>query len=146
MSDISITQSEADDLLKIAKSKVDDRSYQFPQLKGKLSVPLVSIDGRHKFHLDITRSNIAIKKVTYQNRARSVVILARLDTMGKHTNPDGRVLTGSHFHLYKEGYSDRWAIPAPANFTDVSNLLLTLDQFMAYCNVVDEPLIQGSSV
>ena len=66
--------------------------------------------------------------------------------MGKHTNPDGKSLTGSHLHLYREGYGDRWAYPVPAQFTNLANLLLTVDEFMKYCNIVEAPIIQGSCV
>jgi hypothetical protein len=146
MSDILISQAEADYLIKMEKIKVDDQSYQFPQMKGKLIIPLLSRDGRNKFMLDINISRLTIK-ATYQNRSRITIILVRLDlTSGKHTNPDGQVIEGSHMHLYKEGYADKWAIPVPKHFSDMTDFHLTLEEFMGYCNIVDPPLIQGSSV
>ncbi|MCB5270478.1 MAG: hypothetical protein LHW56_01380 [Candidatus Cloacimonetes bacterium] len=146
MSDIIISQSEADELFAMEKVRIDERTHSFPQISGKLIIPLRSRDGREKFLLDVHIGHIELKKAHLQNRARNVIILARLDTMGKHTNPDGNSLTGSHLHLYREGYGDRWAYPVPAQFTNLANLLLTVDEFMKYCNIVEAPIIQGSCV
>lgn len=146
MSDVLITQLEADDLVKMDKIKVEDRSYQFPQIRGRLTIPLSSRDGRNKFLLDVNITNLTVK-FTYQNRAKVSIVLVRLDmTSGKHTNPDGQIIHGAHLHLYKEGYADKWAISVPSLFSDISNLILTLDEFMDYCHIVDQPLIQGSCV
>lgn len=146
MSDILITQSEADDLIEMEKIRVDDRSYQFPRIEGKLTIPLSSRDRRTKFLLDIYISGFTVK-ATYQNRSRVTIILVRLDlTSGKHTNPDGQVIEGAHLHIYKEGYADKWAYPVPSDFSNTGDFQLTLDDFMDYCNIVEPPTIQGSSV
>lgn len=146
MSDVLITQSEADALIKMEKIRVDHRSYQFPQIRGKLIIPLLSRDGRNKFILDMNISQLTVK-ATYQNRSRVTIILVRLDlTSGKHTNPDGQVINGAHLHLYKEGFADKWAFPVPSHFSSLGNFLLTLDEFMDYCHIVEPPIIQGSSV
>ena len=64
--------------------------------------------------LDIARGRINLKKATYQNRARRVVILARLDLGGPpHENPDGEEISFPHLHTYRAGYADKWAVPAP---------------------------------
>jgi hypothetical protein len=146
MSDILISQAEADRLINLEKVRVDDKPYQYPQISGYLSIPLLSKDGREKFILDIRLGHIAVKKITYQNRSRKSIILVRLDTKSTHTNPDGQTIKGSHFHLYREGFADKWAIPVPDSFTNLQDLLLTLDEFMDYCKIVEQPIIQGSSV
>ena len=60
-------------------------------------MPLLSPDKRESFFLDITRSQIKLTKGTYQNRARSVAILARLDFGGRlietRTTKKSRALT-----------------------------------------------------
>ena len=79
MADVSLTQSDADALLVMEKHRVDDSAYDYPSLGGAVRIPLQSPDKREMFMLDITRSQIKLIKGTYQNRARGVVILARLD-------------------------------------------------------------------
>jgi hypothetical protein len=78
------------------KHKVEDTPYEYPSLGGGVRIPLQSPDKRELFFLDITRSQVVLTKGTYQNRARGVAILARLDFGGapvsSHVNP----LTVSH--------------------------------------------------
>jgi hypothetical protein len=90
MPDVTLTQSEADALIAVEKHKADEQSYDYPGLGGSISVPLVSPDKRESFILDISRGRIDLKKGTYQNRARQIVVLVRLDFGGApHRNPDG---------------------------------------------------------
>ena len=79
VADINLTQEDADALLAMEKHKADDTAYEYPSLGGVIRVPLLSPDKRETFFLDITRSQIKLTKGTYQNRARGVAILARLD-------------------------------------------------------------------
>jgi hypothetical protein len=88
VADINLTQEDADALLAMEKHKVDDTPYEYPSLGGGVRIPLQSLDKRESFFLDITRSQIVLTKGTYQNRARGVAILARLDFGGApHRNP-----------------------------------------------------------
>lgn len=147
MPDFNIPQLEADALIEIDKVKESQQSYDFPSIGENLVVPLISQDGKEKFILDVSRGKIEVKKAKYQNRGRKVVILLRLDIMGgKHTNPDGSEVECPHIHIYREDYADKWAFPLPPEFSNTADLLLTLDQFMEYCHVVDKPMIQGSSI
>lgn len=72
-------------------------------------------------------------------------MLARLDVEGApHTNPDGTSLPGTHLHLFREGYEDKWAFPLDAaKFTSVSDLGKTFHEFCAFCNIEDVPPVQG---
>lgn len=103
MSDIDITQEEADALIAIEKQRVDDRTWLFAPGE-RLAIPLSSVDKRESFLLDINRYQIKITKATYQNRARQTVVLMRLDIDGPpHTNPDGEEIPCPHLHLYRKG-------------------------------------------
>lgn len=130
MPESNLSQAEADLLL-------------YPGTGGAIRVPLVSPDRREQFMLDVTRSQINLAKGTYQNRARSVVILARLDFNGPvHRNPDDVEIPCPHLHLYREGYGDRWAFPIPAAvFTDIGNPWQTLLDFMHFVNITEPPNI-----
>ncbi|MYK56915.1 MAG: hypothetical protein F4035_10740 [Acidimicrobiia bacterium] len=146
MSNIELTQREADALLELEKHRVDSRKWDYPHLGGHISIPLVSGDRREKFLLDLRRARITFAKNTYQTRARQVVVLARLDTGGgPHRNPDGEKVGTPHLHLYREGFADRWAYVPPRDvFGALADPWRTLQDFMEYCNIVDPPSIRQS--
>jgi len=139
MADLNLTQAEADALIALAKHRVDRTEWDYPDLGGEVSIPLVSADRREQFVLDLRRGRIDLAKGTYQNRGRQVVVLVRLDFGGApHRNPGS-----PHLHLYREGFGDKWAVPAPGGyFRDLANPWQTLDDFMLYCNVVEPPNIR----
>ncbi|CAE6794244.1 DUF6978 family protein [Nitrospira defluvii] len=143
MAATDLPQSEADALIALAKVKVNDDSYDYPGTGGSLVVPLTSQDKREEFLLDIYRGRIDLLKGTYQNRARQVIVLVRVDFGGApHRNPDGEEVPCPHLHLYREGFGDKWAMPLPvASFPNINDLWQTLEDFMTFCNVVDRPAI-----
>ena len=68
------------------------------------------------------------------------------------THPHGKVIKGSHLHIYKEGFNISWAYPLPSDLTveedklsDTDYLIEVLLKFLDYCNVVniDEINIPG---
>jgi hypothetical protein len=68
------------------------------------------------FLLDVTLYQIKLTKATFQNRARAVIILYRLDIDGApHRNPDDQEVPCPHLHVYREGFGDKWATPAPTD-------------------------------
>ena len=136
-----LTQAEADALLAMEKHCVDDQPHSLPGTGGGLIVPLVSHDGTEAFHLDISRGRINLQKRKIQNRARSTIVLARIDFGGApHRNPDDEEIPSPHIHLYREEYGDRWAYPiAPEVFADTADHWQTLVDFLRYCNVTRPP-------
>jgi hypothetical protein len=115
MAEIDLTQIDADALIAMEKHRTDDKEWKFPGPGQRLAIPLTSPDKRENFMLDITRSQLRLTKATYQNRARQVVILMRLDLDGPpHRNPDDQEVPCPHLHVYREGYGDKWAVPAPS--------------------------------
>jgi hypothetical protein len=143
MADIDLTQTEADGLLAMEKVRADDNQYQYPTA-GVVNIPLVSRDRLESFLLDIRRARIDISKVTYQNRARHVIVLARLDLNGPaHRNPDDEEVPCPHLHRYREGFADKWAHPLPQPpFTNPADLWQTLQEFLQFCNVTSPPRIE----
>ncbi len=144
MTDINLTQVEADYLFSMEKVATNNNEWDFPTMGMKIEVPLVSIDKRDRFLLDISRGIINLKKITYQNRARQIIILARIDLSGSpHRNPDGSEIPPSHIHRYKEGFGDKWAYPIPEDkFGDLEDQWETLQDFMSFCNVTQKPNIR----
>jgi hypothetical protein len=153
-----LTQSEADALIALEKKRTSNDRYNFPPNREILTIPIVSIDERESFLLDINRKgSIKLTRCTYQERYRGIIILVRLDIDGPpHTNPEvdivplsylspynGQTIKCPHLHLYVEGYMDKWAIPAPDNeFPNTKDLYKTLEDFFRYCNITDPPIIQ----
>ena len=144
MADINLTQTEADALMEMEKRRADEKEYFFPQPGERISIPLTSPDKRESFMLDVTRARIKLTKATYQDRARQVIILMRLDLDGPtHRNPDGEEILCPHLHIYREGYGDKWAVPAPSDrYANTLDLFSTFEAFMQHCNITDPPRIQ----
>jgi hypothetical protein len=96
--------------------------------------------------LDVSRAEIKLTKATFQNRARQAIVLMRLDLDGSpHRNPDGTEVPCPHLHVYREGYGDKWAVPAPADrYTNPLDLLSTFEAFMTQCNIRNPPDVQKS--
>lgn len=140
---IDITQQEADSLFKMSKHYTGNDQFSFPSLGGTLRIDLLSDDAHEKFSLDITQGKISLSKHTFQNRARTVIILARLDIGGSpHRNPDGEEVPCSHLHLFKQGFGDKWAIPLPDIFLKANTPSEFLEIFMDYCNITTKPIMQ----
>ncbi|MDP3960870.1 MAG: hypothetical protein Q8Q26_12575 [Pseudorhodobacter sp.] len=138
---IWLTQAEADALFAIEKHRVDENRWRLPDTGGGIVVPLVSADEAEAFHLDISRGRINLAKGKIQKRARTTVVLARIDFGGApHRNPDDEEIACPHLHRYREGYGDRWAFPiSPDVFTQPTDHWQTLVDFMRFCNVTRPP-------
>ena len=144
MAEINLTQMEADSLMSMEKHRADEEHAYFPDKGRKVAIPLQSPDRREQFILDLRQGRIGMQKITMQNRARQVVVLARLDLGGApRRNPDGEEIALPHLHTYREGYGDKWAVPAPTDiFKDLGDIWQTLDDFMRFCNITKPPHIQ----
>lgn len=147
MISLELTQEEADRLFALEKHAVSDIAQPFPVLQGgKFEAKLLSDDKKEDFLLDVYRGRINLKKITYQNRARKVTVLIRLDLSGSpHQNPDGEIVECPHVHYYKQGYGDKWASAIPTDiFKATDDIFATLDEFMDYCSIKTKPNIPAS--
>ncbi|MBI1906178.1 MAG: hypothetical protein HYS20_08075 [Rhodocyclales bacterium] len=141
MAEDALSQSDADNLLRMAKVPASLDAFRFPDFGGRIEVPLMSPDERERFSLDINRKRIALT-TGYQTRARQVIVLARLDFAAPHRNPDGTEVGVPHLHLYREGYGDKWAVEIPAGLLSrPEDSWQVLHDFMKYCGVVEQPNI-----
>lgn len=144
MADIVLAQAEADALIAMHKRQADEEWRDYPVLGGAVSVPLVSLDRREAFLLDVHRGHIDLVKGTYQTRARRVIVLARLDFGAQpHRNPDGEEIACPHLHVYREGHADKWAIPlAEGVFRDPDDRWALFEDFVRYCGIIEAPLVR----
>ena len=140
---LNLTQDVAELLFETPKYRLGDREWQYPHAGERVIIPLQSWRGREPFTLDLYRGQDNPDKETFQNRARGSVILARLDRGGPpHRNPDKVKVPAPHLHRYREGYGDRWAIPAPVDiFADLGNTEQTLQDFMEFVHIANPPHI-----
>ena len=154
-----LTQSEADALIAVQKKRAKEEMYNFPMPGKTLTIPIISVDERESFLIDINRGSIRLAKCTYQERHQGIIILTRLDVDGPpHSNPEviniplsclqpynGQTIPCPHLHLYVEGFMAKWAIPAASEkFPRTENIYATLDDFFRYCNVIELPSVQRS--
>ncbi len=144
MAELDLTQLEADSFIAMEKIRMDDTSHDYPGPGARLTLGLTSRDKREAFILDLSRGRIDLAKGTYQNRARQVIPLVRVDFGGPpHTNPDGEVVQAPHIHVYREGYGDKWASPLPPDrFATTTDAWALLQSFYSFCSIVEPPVIQ----
>ena len=132
-----LTQTEADQFIQMTK--------HFVPAPASVTIPpgtddtyeLSSLDDRESFLLDVWRGTLRLTKLKFQNRVRTAIVLVRLDVDGApHTNPDGQRLSGTHLHLFREGYDDRWAYPVDRNtFTLLSDPGTTFQESVSYTHL-----------
>ncbi len=138
-----LTQYEIEYLLNLEKNYVGAQKFKYPTLGGRVNIQLTSADKNEDFILDITRSHISLSKNSFQNRARGTIVLLRLDlNSAPHRNPDGKIVTGNHLHIYKEGFGDKYAYSLPDDFSDCKDISDFFDKFMDYCHIIIKPIIE----
>jgi hypothetical protein len=126
------------------KHRVNENRSDFPMRGQSLTLPLLSVDKREQFLLDLSRARIDLQKVKMQNRGRQVVVLVRLD-LGRapHRNPDDEEIAGPHLHLYPEGFGDRWGVPLPVEpFRNPTDVWMTFEDFLRFCNITQPPYVE----
>lgn len=138
-----LLQSEANyllNLIKVLKSK----EINLPSPGEYLELHATDVDDTEKFIIDMNRKGIInLKKITFQTRHQRTTILLRLDIEGPpHQNPDGEIVPCPHIHIYREGYSDKWAYPLNDHIiTTTSDIAQVLNDYLEYNNVKDIPPI-----
>jgi hypothetical protein len=143
MAQVDIPQEEADDLIRMEKQYRGEPQRDYPGPGEKLQMECESPDGTEQFYLDVYRGRIALQKATHNLRVRTAIPLLRLDlNAAPHRNPDGEKVGRTHLHVYREGYGDAWAYEVPDDaFGDLDDLVRTLNDFMTYCNITQQPAI-----
>jgi hypothetical protein len=153
---MSLTQQEADSLMRMPKEFVDPDLLKFTQVEPlNYDRLLHSADRREQFLLTIERGQRNRIRLKYQTRARKIVVLARLDLNGPaHHNPPespyqpDRRIAGPHMHLYRENFEDRIAYEladVPGLIVrDIRSGLSCLEDFLRFIGLREWPAIQLS--
>jgi len=143
---MSLTQDEADYLMRLEKKFTSNAPLILGAGPLKFVRTLISSDGREQFLLDVHRGSLGLKKYTFQERARVIIPLVRVDVGEtlRHTNPDGTLIEGSHIHIYREGYDVKFARPlAGLSFRAPDDMIITFEDFARFCNITMIPPITG---
>jgi len=144
---MSLTNSEYNQLRTIEKEFKDNTQLIVGPSPIHWSRDILSKDRSEQFILDCYRGSFEVKKFTYNKRYRQSIVIARLDSMGRHTNPDDSVVVGPHVHLYTEGFGDKFAYPISSiNLSDPFTIEEGLLSLLTYFNVTNIPSIQTAVV
>jgi hypothetical protein len=144
MTEINLTQEEANVLIAMEKHRANEDRSDFPMPGQSLTLPLQSPNKREQFLLDLSRARIDLQKVKMQNRGRQVLVLVRLDLGGApHRNPDGEEISVPHLHLYREGFGDKWAVRLPPDrVRNAADVWMTFEDFLRFCNITQPPYVE----
>lgn len=136
-----LTQEEADRLISMLKEALIEQ-INAPDPGERIYFDVKGDTSHDLFNIDIFRGRKALNKVNYNARIKinNVTLLElHINATNRHRNPDGEVITGSHWHIYKEGFGTSFAFPA-LELSDkdfVENAIAFLKKF----NVIKRPKI-----
>lgn len=142
MPDNVIKQHEIEGMLSILKETLKD-SVGFP-LSGKTEIFQVQGEGgKDVFDIKIYRGSINARKYNLGaliSFKKIPLLELHINPGNKHTNPDGTIIRGSHWHVLSESNGREIAYPAEDINSElfVDNTVMFLDRF----NVVKKPEIQ----
>lgn len=133
-----LSQIKADAYLAARKIKATASDCHLSSVIPKpASVPLIAPDiAGVAFSLDVTQKRIVLKLKCQLRCTTEAVVLARLDFASPHRNPDGTAVGVPHFHIYRDGYGDKFAYEVPPGMLKRPNdpLHVLLD-FLATYNI-----------
>ena len=134
-----LTQEEADRLIAMLKTTLCKEIY-FPSRNSGTEFDVQGDTKQDIFTIKIFRSKIKHNKYTFGKKKKKDGILLlelHINPGNPHSNPDGTIIIGSHWHVYREGYDRKFAFPA-TNIDDddfISNTLQFFDKF----HLIDKP-------
>ena len=136
-----LTQEEAEHLLAMIKQTLVD-NITFPEKGDKLEFNAKSVSTKDLFSIIIFRGKINPYKYSYNIRVtKNGAILLGLDinNTGKHRNPDGSIICGSHWHIYSKDHGRQYAIPAED--IDSADFIKNTMLFFQKINLLYPPLV-----
>jgi len=143
---MAITQNEFELLMSLKKSFTRSEEIEIGPAPLKWTREVNSLESHDTFLIDYNRGKIQLLKYTLNKRYKQTVCLIRLDTIGRHTNPDGEKFDGPHIHLYRDGFDDKFAHPIVSiGINDPTNIENSIKEFLEFCNIRNIPPIQKST-
>lgn len=141
MSAVKLTDAEARRLLEMTKrSLIAEMS--FPSCGGTKEFDVVGDTKKDVFSVNIYRGKIQPFKYNIGARIKKngiMLLELHINPSNVHYNPDGKKISGSHWHIYTEEYGRAYAFPADDIKNDefVENTIAFLTRF----NVIEQPNI-----
>lgn len=128
-----MTQEEIERLLTELKKAVVD-SVNFPEKGKSEEFKVKAIACNDLFNIRIYRGNVNREKYNISaviERCGLPILELHIGPGNRHTNPDGTIVEGSHWHIYSESYGRTQAFPAEDIENDkfVENTIAFLDKF-----------------
>lgn len=139
MSTTKLTTAEATRLIEMAKQALISE-INFPTKGTSKSFDVIGDTKSDLFTINIYRGGIARTKCNFGARIKKngvMLLELHVSPTQVHVNPDGEKITGSHWHIYTEGYGRSQAFPVDdlnAN-SFVENTLSFLRRF----NIINPP-------
>lgn len=139
MSADKLTQEEAQRLLEMIKRSLID-VISFPTRGTTKEFDVAGDTKADVFSINIYRAKIQPFKYNTGARIKKngiMLLELHINPTTVHYNPDGEKITGSHWHIYREGFGRTYAFPADDIEEDkfVDNTIEFLKKF----NVVEFP-------
>lgn len=141
MSIPKLTNEEARRLLDMTKRSLTD-GLAFPNRGDEKEFDVAGNTKKDVFTIKIYRGKIQPLKYNIGARIKKNGILLlelHINPSTVHPNPDGKMIRGSHWHVYTEEYGRAYAFPAEDIQSDdfINNTIAFLTRF----NVVEKPNI-----
>ncbi len=140
MSDIKLTQNEAERLIAMLKNALQN-SISFPRRGNKIEFKVQGDTNRDLFVISIYRGKINRQKYNLGARIdKNGILLMELHVNKNdvHINPNGEKIIGSHWHFYSEEHGRRLALPVSI---EDDNFVNTTIEFMNKFNVIEQPIL-----
>ena len=134
-----IKQDEIERLLEALKKTLVD-SISFPEKGKSEEFEVKAVSTNEVFTIRIYRGKVNREKYNLgaiiQKHGLPILEL-HIGSGNRHTNPDGTIIEGSHWHIYSEQYGRTQAFPADDIESDrfVDNTIAFLEKF----NVIEKP-------
>ena len=134
-----IKQDEIERLLEALKKTLVD-SISFPEKGKSEEFEVKAVSTNEVFTIRIYRGKVNREKYNLgaiiQKHGLPILEL-HIGPGNRHTNPDGTIIEGSHWHIYSDQYGRTQAFPADDIESDrfVDNTIAFLEKF----NVIEKP-------
>lgn len=138
-----MTNEEAKELIELFK-KIAKGKLIIPS-QGKHVFDFFSTTTRDKFTVSIFRGSYN-SKTSYVGLLKGTnEVLIRLDVTpnGRHRNPDGELILGTHIHVFTEEYGDKFAINLDLISEDtLENCIIFFKRF----NIIETEIVDSKTL
>ena len=147
--DVQLSQEEANRLISMLKESLIEE-LNAPHHRETIEFDVQGDSKKDLFTVSIFRGGINAGKINYNARIKVngiILLQLHLNATNRHFNPDGELITGSHWHIYKEGYGHSFAFPAGeltnASFTESAVAFLEKFNVIRLPTITEQTEIKG---